>query len=126
MQAGGQRALGDRAVERRRQAHVDGLDARRRQRGLPVVGRLRPELLGERGDAVVLEPAHDPHLRAVAQRGVVGGVRGRHEPRAEQRDAGHDSPCGASASREARMAAVTSSSGGQLPSNSISTEYGPS
>ena len=71
--------------------------------------------------------ADDPHLRAVAEPRVDRRVRAGHEASAEQRDADHERPCGASASREARIAAVTSSSGGHgSPVNSISTAYGPS
>ncbi len=120
--AGRQRALGDRTVQRRRQADVDDVDARCGDRGLPVAGHVGPEAVRDRVRTV--ERADDAHLRAVAQRAVGARMHAGHEAAADERDVRHDRPSAANASYDARIERLTSSSGGQgtPPVNSISTE----
>ena len=84
---------------------------RRRARRSPHPSRSTtsaPRRLGERRASLGRARAHDPHLRAVAQLGVGAACVRAMKPAPSSAMPVIDSPCGASASRDARIAAVTS------------------
>ena len=91
--AGGEGRLGPLAVQRRRQADVDGVDLRVPERRLEIVGQLCADRGRDRSGPVA--PTRGDRLDAhpIAERAVVRGVRGGHEPAAEDRDRDHARGC---------------------------------
>ena len=93
MLAGGDRGLGPLAVERRRQADVDGVHIRVVHRRLQIVGQLGADRGGDAGGPVAPTGGDRLDAHPIAERGVVRGVRGRHEAAAEDRDRDHARGC---------------------------------
>ena len=91
--AGGEGRLGPLTVQRRRQADVDGVDLRVAERRQEIVGQLGADRGRDRGGAVAPTGGDRLDAHTIAERAVVRGVRGPHEPAAEDRDRDHARGC---------------------------------